>query len=1198
MKKILTFTLILWKYLIFSQNFKDQKNIFPFTPETSSLIKYQEIPVSNYTGIANISIPIYTIKTGNLEIPLSLTYHSGGILLSDIASSTGLGWSINTISPITRKINGFTDENGIMLHNNSIEDFITQNKDNQQLRLNLATNILTNESIADLMPDEFNLSINEFSGSFLYQSKDQKFVTFPISDLKITPTIKNIGSTRQINTIDINTNGVVYTYGDDGIETFTYMGSVGSSTAFGANTWKIKKVKAIDGKEIIFSYLSNNIYKREAKAHQKTIPYKIYSSSIGCGALGTVEDDPTNYDDSQYNMKEALIEKIETSDVSIYFNYTNREDFNDLKKLDKITIINKAGQIISEKKFNYNYFQVEKEASGVIDPTENPTKKLKLISYEECDRDNKCLVTSFKYYEEYKMYERLSKASDHWGYFNNRPNNNGFPNVPIKYLDIRTNNSLDGFTSDVLSPQYIANKDVNPDYVKTYSLKSITYPEGGTNEFIYEPNIASSLFYDPKEEHYFLARKKTIKKSDGFAVSGYVEKDKINIGSPSSPTSFNHYSNTYVKEIDLSRYNKELALRLTKSSNFKGSYFSQHLGDSSLYAEVSIYYYENGIKKYWIQDSRLDDFTEFTYTKFNNSQIPNDKVYLEIKHTYWGGLGDNRENYIPFSSQILLEWEEDDPNSIIPIIYGGGIRIKEIKQYDNNGQYKYSSKYSYTKEESSQQSSGILFNIPMYTKNSRIGSIRSSSCPDGRSGVTKIIKEAIQLSVKPIISGLTTQGKSVGYSNVEVVRMDANNRIKGREIYKYYAEPPYQTGDNFLASTDNTSARYEFMENRDWRNGQLIKYIAFNDKNDVIKTVERDFYTAGPPSATTDYYAKRNIKSILYNLISPIHYVPGGFPLDNIYAGPTQMDPDVYVNGIYSPTIGLNNPNSNKYLPVFTKHNDAFLLKKEIISDYFNGNNKIKVSKYNYNNSDYPTILTSKTDTFVNEDNTSETTYQYAHEKGNQYLIDKNMIGIPLQTSVTQKQNDNDPGKTISKSEILYPTSQADANARTSGLALPVSVLGFDIQNPEDAAKAQTELTYDLYDNKGNILQYSVKGKPVTVIWGYNQTQPIAKIEGAAYNQVSAYVSAIIAASDADNTQGTDQSEQALIGALDILRNNTALSAYQITTYSYNPLIGVTSITPPSGIREIYKYDSANRLESVKDVNGNLLKEYQYRYKN
>jgi YD repeat-containing protein len=52
-----------------------------------------------------------------------------------------------------------------------------------------------------------------------------------------------------------------------------------------------------------------------------------------------------------------------------------------------------------------------------------------------------------------------------------------------------------------------------------------------------------------------------------------------------------------------------------------------------------------------------------------------------------------------------------------------------------------------------------------------------------------------------------------------------------------------------------------------------------------------------------------------------------------------------------------------------------------------------------------------------------------------------------------------------------------------------------------------------------------------------------------------------------------------------------------ISTYAYDPLIGVTSITPPSGVREIYKYDSANRLQSVVDVNGKILKEYQYNYK-
>ncbi|MNY54568.1 hypothetical protein D3C86_1904580 [compost metagenome] len=53
----------------------------------------------------------------------------------------------------------------------------------------------------------------------------------------------------------------------------------------------------------------------------------------------------------------------------------------------------------------------------------------------------------------------------------------------------------------------------------------------------------------------------------------------------------------------------------------------------------------------------------------------------------------------------------------------------------------------------------------------------------------------------------------------------------------------------------------------------------------------------------------------------------------------------------------------------------------------------------------------------------------------------------------------------------------------------------------------------------------------------------------------------------------------------------------QVTTYTYDPLIGVRSITPSSGIREIYKYDSANRLENIRDINGKLLKEFKYNYK-
>jgi hypothetical protein len=91
-----------------------------------------------------------------------------------------------------------------------------------------------------------------------------------------------------------------------------------------------------------------------------------------------------------------------------------------------------------------------------------------------------------------------------------------------------------------------------------------------------------------------------------------------------------------------------------------------------------------------------------------------------------------------------------------------------------------------------------------------------------------------------------------------------------------------------------------------------------------------------------------------------------------------------------------------------------------------------------------------------------------------------------------------------------------------------------------------------------------------------------------------------------DAQLSTDASEQSLISALDVFRNNSALSNYQISTYTYDPLIGVKSITPPSGIREIYVYDTSNRLKEVKqldkDAAGNpvykIVKEYKYNYKN
>jgi hypothetical protein len=53
----------------------------------------------------------------------------------------------------------------------------------------------------------------------------------------------------------------------------------------------------------------------------------------------------------------------------------------------------------------------------------------------------------------------------------------------------------------------------------------------------------------------------------------------------------------------------------------------------------------------------------------------------------------------------------------------------------------------------------------------------------------------------------------------------------------------------------------------------------------------------------------------------------------------------------------------------------------------------------------------------------------------------------------------------------------------------------------------------------------------------------------------------------------------------------------QMTTYTYDPLIGVTSVSDINNKPTIYKYDAFNRLWYVKDFQGNILKKYDYHYK-
>ena len=101
---------------------------------------------------------------------------------------------------------------------------------------------------------------------------------------------------------------------------------------------------------------------------------------------------------------------------------------------------------------------------------------------------------------------------------------------------------------------------------------------------------------------------------------------------------------------------------------------------------------------------------------------------------------------------------------------------------------------------------------------------------------------------------------------------------------------------------------------------------------------------------------------------------------------------------------------------------------------------------------------------------------------------------------------------------------------------------------------------------------------------------PIAKIEGMTYNGVlsllgSNYISGL---SSKLEPEASDYNR---------IRTTLNLDGVLVTTYTYKPLVGVTSETLPNGITTYYEYDGFGRLKTIKDTNHNAVSNYKYHYR-
>ena len=144
----------------------------------------------------------------------------------------------------------------------------------------------------------------------------------------------------------------------------------------------------------------------------------------------------------------------------------------------------------------------------------------------------------------------------------------------------------------------------------------------------------------------------------------------------------------------------------------------------------------------------------------------------------------------------------------------------------------------------------------------------------------------------------------------------------------------------------------------------------------------------------------------------------------------------------------------------------------------------------------------------------------------------------------------------------------------------------------------EEKLIIDTYDADGNILKAHTKdGSYINYMYAYNNQYPILKYEG-------------------EETFGSNVSGQTFSMQTSLLKTeveksvldftkiktiqNTLSSAYpthQFTFYTFQPNVGVRSITYPNGVMEIYEYDGLGRLSAIKDLDGKVIKQLYYELK-
>ena len=1059
--------------LVIQLTAQELPKIVPLSPNMASIAKYGEVPVGHFTGTPNINIPLYNVSSGELSLPLSISYHAGGHKVETIASWIGLGWSLNSIPSISRSVRGIPDENGgyfSLYSGRTVEDLWNLRYSNESLFNAYRQDLFY--GYKDSEPDIFYYNLPSGSGKFFWNQSTQSFVTFPKSNLRIS---------RDGNVFTlVDQNGVTYLM--NVIETNTPNGGNPTNTA-----WYASKMTASNNSDVI-----DFVYRDEfqiIKTANVTTKYHRLS-----GLFNIPPNEGSLLITSTTNAK--VIDQIVFRNGSVKFNESNssREDLLGGYNLDDISIYDNHNQLITKYKFTHRYKSGSGSAIGQCLNAESYVGKWMLLDKLEqlSNNPNDSLVHNFAYNESNFPACRRSAGQDYWGYYNGHDENDDL--TPTYSLPVLGN------------PIVVTGADRSIDPVKSQfgALTKITYPTGGYTEFQYENHVVLDDGIIPEQ-----------------CIDDYVAMDGGDIFEWGDPLLPSHTETRYFTiDNPLSDCNPAGGAVVEFIIMEPGCNLTPGLADNC--ARFTIRGASPG-------NTSLIDITYPGRT----IHLPNDTYEMTAS---FNQSPPNYQNFL-----FYAEWQNTVPESNTSTNeYAGGIRVKEIKAYTHPTATPITKEYKYTTSFTSNDSSGDIFSVPNFSHEQII--YYHAGLPVGGITETKLLRVKSTSNMQQV----AYSGSPVGYAKVFVYQNNPNDI--GYTEYSY------------SHAKDEGSFQFPYppAESMELERGLITEEIRYKRGSSTFEEVETKSFTYSEHSYnTTSLYPKSSF----------------AIKWENDVIGDESRHDLTYAQNMtpYFTTSGWNS------------------LYSENVKRFYDNDT---VSTYTHHYHDNPIHL-FKTKTITTNSNNEELTSNIAYPQdiafpssAEQALISQNRLSIPIETkTIVEDINDNELSSITQRTVFK--------NWGSSVLAPEI------VQIEKGNTPLENRVIYHDYDDYGNPLEVSkADGTHIAYIWGYHYTYPIAKIENATYAQVQGHVASLQTKSNADNdrTIGTTGNEGILRSALQGLRS--ALPDAMVTTYTYDPLIGVTSITDPRGYTTYYEYDGLNRLRHVKDALGNVLSENTYYYKN